>query len=627
METHQFGLDLWFEIGVTLIVGVALLALPLAILVTLGLIRWYRARVARSMRATAGVAPPVRLPQRATPPGRLTIERVVASGALAGQTRRAPLVSRARRSALRLATTYGAAAALFSLLMAAAFVISLNVEPQGRLLLTYTLLLGFFGLVFGTPAALVPVVMLTRQPRFLLLAVVALLALLQAADRSFGLDMTGLWLLVAAVPTAAVLLLNTRRTRAIGSVVFAALLLLLYGILAGMAYGAIYAIDVIGPVRFVRADLADLPFLEAEERYLSELLSLPAETIVDELSSLVAEPLSVLHAENPERLTTGVLLGVGAIGLGLGALGVAAAWAFVRWLAERYRLRRASDQMLTVDVLMLIFGVPLLLMNLLPFDGIKATGVLAGLLGYLLGARWGLRRQRQKAAPSAPCTLLLLRVFAADRRTERLLEDFGKRWRHLGPIRLIGAPDAAYNTIEPHEFFDFMSGRLSRAFVKDAQDLAGRLAESANAPDPDGLYRVEDFFCHDDTWRMTVTRLAREASAVLMDLRGFSSANRGCIFEIEELVAAVPLERIVLLVDRSTDLPFLEQVLADAWHAVPADSPNAAPGEHRLRILQASRRQGPTLASLLGLLCESATPRAASGSSALSTGRTSLSAG
>jgi hypothetical protein len=107
---------------------------------------------------------------------------------------------------------------------------------------------------------------------------------------------------------------------------------------------------------------------------------------------------------------------------------------------------------------------------------------------------------------------------------------------------------------------------------------------------------------------MTVARLARDAAAVLMDLRGFAPANRGCIFEIEELVATVPLQRIVLLVDASTDLAFLEQTLHGAWRAVPEDSLNAAPGEHRLRILQAARRQGPTLATLLGLLCESATP-------------------
>jgi hypothetical protein len=110
---------------------------------------------------------------------------------------------------------------------------------------------------------------------------------------------------------------------------------------------------------------------------------------------------------------------------------------------------------------------------------------------------------------------------------------------------------------------------------------------------------------------MTVGRLAQDAAAVLMDLRGFSPANQGCIFEIEELLATVPLQRIVLLVDRMSDLPFLEQTLQDAWRALPGESPNAAPGTHRLRILHATGRPRRTLATLLGLLCESAAPAVA----------------
>lgn len=65
---------------------------------------------------------------------------------------------------------------------------------------------------------------------------------------------------------------------------------------------------------------------------------------------------------------------------------------------------------------------------------------------------------------------------------------------------------------------------------------------------------------------------------------------------------------MVLLVDGSTDVPFLEQTLARAWHAMPADSPNIVEGQHSLQILEASANQRHTLAALLGLLC--ALPRA-----------------
>jgi hypothetical protein len=169
---------------------------------------------------------------------------------------------------------------------------------------------------------------------------------------------------------------------------------------------------------------------------------------------------------------------------------------------------------------------------------------------------------------------------------------------------LIGGTDLASTTIEPHEFFEFLNGRLSRAFIKSGEDLDRRLRESRATPDHDGLFRVEDFFCHDDTWRMTVSRLSREADAVLMDLRGFAPTNRGCVLEIEQLLASVPLRHIAFLVDHTTDIPLLEQTVQHAWTIMPASSPNAAPGVHRLRILQASSSIRTTLGALLGLLCE-----------------------
>jgi hypothetical protein len=186
-----------------------------------------------------------------------------------------------------------------------------------------------------------------------------------------------------------------------------------------------------------------------------------------------------------------------------------------------------------------------------------------------------------------------------------LLEDLGQHWRYLGPIRLIGGTDLADVPIEPHEFFEFLNGGLSRAFVTGREDLESRLAERTAAPDPDGLFRVEDFFCHEATWLRTVARLARKADAVLMDLRGFTPTNRGYIFEITQLIASVSLHRIMLLVDGSTDMPFLEQTLQGAWRVMPGNSPNAVAGKHRPHVLQAWVNHGRTLDSLLGLLCES----------------------
>ena len=64
------------------------------------------------------------------------------------------------------------------------------------------------------------------------------------------------------------------------------------------------------------------------------------------------------------------------------------------------------------------------------------------------------------------------------------------------------------------------------------------------------------------------------AFEVLMDLRGFSPANRGCVFELQALVNLVRIERLVLVVDRTTDLTYLRAVLDEAWGQIATTSPN-----------------------------------------------------
>ena len=163
------------------------------------------------------------------------------------------------------------------------------------------------------------------------------------------------------------------------------------------------------------------------------------------------------------------------------ALGPLAAWTAIRWLAGNYKRRRASDQLLAIDVMMLIFVVPLsVLLTTVPES--QVHGWLLGAIGlasfaaYKLWTRLRLRSWRRGKFPTKPRALVLLRVFGFDRRTQRLLEDVGGRWRYLGPIRLIGGTDLAYSTLEPHEFFDFLNGRLSPC-VRQGPKGSGRAAD------------------------------------------------------------------------------------------------------------------------------------------------------
>jgi hypothetical protein len=117
--------------------------------------------------------------------------------------------------------------------------------------------------------------------------------------------------------------------------------------------------------------------------------------------------------------------------------------------------------------------------------------------------------------------------------------------------------------MEPHEFLDFVSGTLSRRFIDGEESLNRRMSERDTAPDRDRRFRVNEFFCYDDTWRMVLSRLVHESDAVVMDLRGFSRENDGCVFELHELARLVPLERVVFVTDRRTDETLLAETLGD----------------------------------------------------------------
>jgi hypothetical protein len=72
---------------------------------------------------------------------------------------------------------------------------------------------------------------------------------------------------------------------------------------------------------------------------------------------------------------------------------------------------------------------------------------------------------------------------------------------------MIAGPDPVTSTVEPHEFLEFASGELAGRFVTGRPDLERRIAAIDRARDPDGRYRVNEFFCHADTWQMTMHRL------------------------------------------------------------------------------------------------------------------------
>ena len=108
---------------------------------------------------------------------------------------------------------------------------------------------------------------------------------------------------------------------------------------------------------------------------------------------------------------------------------------------------------------------------------------------------------------NATAGLTFLRVFSLGRRSEALLDSVARYWRHIGSVQMIAGPDLARSTVQPHQFLDFLSGKLTRHFVRDRASLERRMAERDHAPDPDGRFRINNFFCHADSWQAVLPRI------------------------------------------------------------------------------------------------------------------------
>jgi hypothetical protein len=285
-----------------------------------------------------------------------------------------------------------------------------------------------------------------------------------------------------------------------------------------------------------------------------------------------------------------------AIVLAAGAL----AWLLLRRSARRYQAKRASDQMFLLDSWWLLVTTLEILFQM-GHSGLASFWFLLAFAAYRLTLGLSLRGFGLAVAPGKPRAMLLLRVFGHATRVRTLADQVGQTWRHTGPINMIGGTDLAGALLEPDELMSFWSGKLRQGFVASGTDLAQRLASLDEQADPDGRYRINEFFCHDNTWRATVHALAQRSAVVLMDLRGFGKENRGCEFELALLLGEVPLARVVLLVDGSTRMDELKTILLAAWDKLPASSPNRELAQPVLQFFQVENG-GKALRPLLARL-------------------------
>lgn len=541
-----------------ILIAATVLALPTSLV----LLRLYRRAVLRSMRAGARggrspgappAAPPLPPEQRPD----LTITSYGGGPESEPEPSARSLLARLARSRRRAAGVYALGGFTFALVMVTAFLVSTRIE-----FLPVRFLFLFWG--YAWPVVFTTTLALGSRLRTMLLATAVYVAILiglgaigVARSPTFDWGQAALYWMSSNLPPSVLLLffLN-RRVRAVGPLVFVFMVL-------GVA-GAAVVVAVAG----------------SSERLLRAAVTVG----------------SALGLE-----ASGIFVGLHLLGFLL--LGVAG-WFALLWIRRRYERKLVSDESITFDAIWLLFGVEQSIGLAFEGAGWVLSGVVA-FVAYKLVTRLALSAATRSQREAPNLKLLLLRVFALGRRSERLLEAVGAYWRHAGSIQLIAGPDLITKIVEPHEFLDFLRGRLARRFVDGPETLERRLSEMDLERDHDGRFRVNEFFCHDDTWRVVLSRLVGHGDTVLMDLRSFSPANAGVTFEVEELLNRVRLERVVFAIDRTTSREYLSQVVEQACGRLAPTSPNL--GRPVRLLLMEVEGSSSDIQPLLGALCTAAT--------------------
>jgi len=178
-----------------------------------------------------------------------------------------------------------------------------------------------------------------------------------------------------------------------------------------------------------------------------------------------------------------------------------------------------------------------------------------------------LRRNASPESSGAGPRLLVLRVFAHQRKQLRLLDELQSRWRYVGPVHQIGGPDLATTNVDPHECALFLVGRLHDLFVPAAaspSQLGGRLLARA---DREGRYGISEVFCFNSAWQATVEQLMAISEVILLDLRGLTPQRQGTSYELRVLARTGLLDRAVAIGDDHTDWSLVDRLLAEEGQA------------------------------------------------------------
>jgi len=296
------------------------------------------------------------------------------------------------------------------------------------------------------------------------------------------------------------------------------------------------------------------------------------------------------------------------------AVGLAAAWTTLIWIARCYETKRFSNQQLAGWGYWGLLSLVVLAMVLYNVDEGRHREPLLWIAGTALivltavhwMSKWVLCRV-MRGAPASLGPLLMLRVFKPSSRSEAFMDRFAARWRFMAPAWMIAGPDLAGAYMEPDEFFAYLRGDLCDRFIDRSSIIEERVAHLDDQRDPDGRFRISELFCANHIWQQTVLALMNRASVVMIDLREYSEKRAGTHFELCELLRREPLEKALFLTDANADRANIEAVLRSAWESVRERRRLPTDGTPKVTVLQLGPDSERQIAGLLRAVAQVST--------------------
>jgi hypothetical protein len=117
-------------------------------------------------------------------------------------------------------------------------------------------------------------------------------------------------------------------------------------------------------------------------------------------------------------------------------------------------------------------------------------------------------------------------------------------------------------------------------------------------------FRDEPVVCYDSTWQMAVRKFIQTSQVILMDLRGFTDARKGCKTEVKLLLQMAPLERLTFLVDE--DWSNVKSLLQECWNEVGGNATLNDPSSPEVNIYVATKKNSKDIQGIMDTLLNSA---------------------